>query len=230
MKYLVTTRADSNIKEMTDLTHPIFKRFAEQWGADFEVLDHETEKIHDGRPHFRIMKCHELHEVYDRILNIDSDTIITPQCPNLFEVVPEDCIGTVLEDKGSRLPDRRSHINKVQAEWGNVGWTEGYINTGVFVTSKQHKNIFTPHQGEFYREWGSDDVHIGYNINKYKHKVFELPYTFNHMGMFSEPWNGNPSRFESYIIHYAGRGIFDSGINSRVDQIKHDIKLLWGDK
>jgi len=230
MKKLITTRADANIKEMTDLTHPIFKEVAEKWGADFKVLDHETEKIHDGRPHFRIMKCYELHEEYDRILNIDSDTIITPSCPNLFDIVPEHCIGTVLEDKGSRMPDRRSHIHKVQAKWGPVGWVEGYINTGVFVTSKEHRNIFTPHEGEFYREWGSDDVHIGYNIHKYNHHLFELPYTFNHMSMFSEPWNGSPSRFLSNIIHYAGAGIYDGDVSSRLEQIKKDIKFFWEDK
>jgi len=48
--------------------------------------------------------------------------------------------------------------------------------------------------------------------------------------MFSEPWNGSPSRFDSYILHYAGGGRFpDKGKQSRVQLIRDDIKKIYGD-
>ena len=41
------------------------------------VLDHEPPVYADDKyPHFRIMKHHELHEEYDRILHLDTDIII----------------------------------------------------------------------------------------------------------------------------------------------------------
>jgi hypothetical protein len=49
---------------------------------------------------------------------------------------------------------------------------------------------------------------------------------WNHMTMFSEPWNGNANRFDSYIIHYAGKGVFDK--TSRMEQIKSDKDIIYG--
>jgi len=56
-------------------------------------------------------------------------------------------------------------------------------------------------------------------------EVHELSYKWNHMTMFSEPWNGNADRFESYIVHYAGQGIFDAG--GRQQQIQNDAEKVY---
>ena len=103
---------------------------------------------------------------------------------------------------------------------------EGYTNAGTFVVSKQHKNIFTPHNGEYWLDWGSADLHLSYNIHKYGHKIYELDFKWNHMTLFSEPWNNNADRFQSYIIHYAGGGLFDEGMISRKHQMESDLKKL----
>ena len=127
---------------MTDYTHPVIKYYAEKVGADFQVLSHISGCTHaQGKWHYRIFKHRELHEEYDRILHIDSDAIITPNCPNIFEIVPYDCIGTVYEDKGSRAADRRDRIKKAKMHFGNIDWTHGYIDTGVFLTSKFDSHI-----------------------------------------------------------------------------------------
>ena len=122
---------------------------------------------------------------------------------------------------------RHERIRKVQNKFGDVGWTEGYINTGVFLVSKPHKKIFEKINGEYWTDRGYDDVHLGYQIHKNNFSIHELPYQFNHMTMFSEPWNGSPSRFDSYIIHYAGAGIFNSNMYNREQQIKNDRGVLF---
>ena len=38
MKLLITTRADERIKHFSDISHPIFKRYAEKVGADFSSV------------------------------------------------------------------------------------------------------------------------------------------------------------------------------------------------
>ena len=98
MKNLIVTRADDAIKGMTDISHSIIKKFASKWEANFLSLDHVAECDGNGRFHFRIMKCYDLFDEYDRILSLDSDVILSPHCPNLFELVPNDAIGTVFED------------------------------------------------------------------------------------------------------------------------------------
>ena len=229
MKLLITTRADKNIKDITDLIHPIIKSFAKKWNADFSILSHISDcDVSDGRYHYRIMRLYDLLTEYDRIIQIDSDIIINKTCPNLFNLVPYNMIGTVLEDKGSRLNNRRALINRVQEMWGDISWKEGYINTGVFIVSKSHRGIFRRFLGNYWVQDGFDDVHLGYQIHRLGLKIFELDYRFNHMSIFSEEWNGNPLRFDSYIIHYAGNAKFsDKGKRGKVQLIEDDIKEIY---
>lgn len=226
MKLLIATRADEAIKDMTEITHPVIKLFADRWGADFLQIDSAADCEGNGRFHYRIMDFYDLYDDYNRILSLDSDILLAPNCPNLFEMVAEECIGTTFEDKGTRRANRHKRISEAQKKFGNVGWTEGYINTGVFLTSKQHREIFTKIDGEYWTDLGFDDVHLGYQIRRFGFKVKELSFKFNHMTMFSEPWNGSPDRFDSYIIHYAGVGVFEKGLD-RVEQIKKDHDRLW---
>jgi len=234
MKLLITTRADAACTEWAELMHPIFTQYAHRIGADFVILDETLNcpeagtGIGNGVYQYRIMKHYDLHEEYDRILHLDSDMLLSPECPNLFDVVPYDKIGTIFEDKGTRKSQRIQCIMNSQHQFGDIGWREGYINTGVFVTSKCHRDIYKKINGEYFTEWGTDDIHIGYLINKLKYEIEELPYQFNHMTMFSESWNENPDRFESHIIHYAGRGVFEPGsAPNKIEQAKLDYERWY---
>lgn len=226
-KLLVVTRSDSRIKEMTDITHPIIKKFAEKWGAEFRIFEEREWPVHPR--HYRIMELGELLNVYDRALCIDSDVIITPNCDkNPFEVVPESKIGTVLEDVGSRQGRRRELIRKVQSQYGNVGWEQGYINTGFFVVSKRHKDIFQSiNATDYWGGFGFDDVTLGYQIHAKKHEIYDLHYKWNFTTMFSEKWCGG-NRFKAFVIHYAGNGIFEDGVKNRLEQIKKDYGVIYG--
>lgn len=227
-KKLIATRADDKIKEMTDITIPIMKKYAEACDADFIVLDEPPLFMtEDNRPHYRILKIREYLEVYDRVLNLDADMIINKNCPNIFDVVPDDKIGSIYEDVGTRAEHRRGLIKNIQNKWGDVGWKSGYTNAGTFLVSKMHKDIFLPNDNKYYLGWGSVDVHLSYMIHKLKFEVYELPYKWNHMTMFSEPWH-NKDRFDSHIIHYAGGGIFDRKETNRLSQIKNDYKHIYG--
>jgi lipopolysaccharide biosynthesis glycosyltransferase len=229
MKLLVTVRADENIKGYTEITIPSIMEHAKKWGADFKLLSDESIcDVGDGKFHYRILELYTLLDEYDRILNLDADIIITDSCPNPFEYIDHDKIGTIYEDKGSRKPHRRALLNEIQSKWGNVNWGGGYINTGFFMVSKKHKDIFKVDDNKLWTGFGFDDVHLGYKINQNNFEVQELPYTFNHMTMFSESWCGNPDRFDSNILHYAGAGVFDRGVPNKLEQIKRDYKQIYG--
>tara|TARA_R110000744_G_scaffold367740_2_gene477342 strand:+ start:749 stop:1453 length:705 start_codon:yes stop_codon:yes gene_type:complete len=228
MKLLITTRADSGISHYTHLTHPVIKDYAKRVGADFKILSHKSE-CNEGigyDAHYRIFKHKDLHEEYDRILHIDSDILLMHNCPDIFKEVPYDSIGTIFEDKGSRKPARHQTISQVQQKWGDIGWREGYINTGMFLTSKCHSNIYETIDGEYWQGFGYDDIHMGYLINKYRHNIHVLSYKWNHMTMFSEEWNDNADRFRSHAIHYAGSGRFEPGVSSKLEQMELDKKRI----
>lgn len=211
MKRLVVTRADSKIQNWIDITHPIIKNYADRCNADFKVINNE---VQNNSRAYAIFQLYELFDTYDRILQIDTDTVIMKDCPNLFDFVKENMIGTIYEDVGSRKNHRRKLIQEVQNQRDNVNWISGYINTGVFILSKEHREVLNP-EGNLWDGFGYDDVEIGYRIHKFGFNVQELPYKFNHMGMFSEEWNGFHSRFNSNIIHYAG-----NGFNPVIDRFK----------
>ena len=224
MKYLITTRADDNVKWLSDITHPVFREYAKFCNADFMVLDHEPPIMSwDNRPHFRITKHYDLHEEYDRILHLDTDIIVNKNAPNIFEYVPEDKIGCVLEDWGreERVKDRRGMMKDIQEEWEDIGWDKNYINSGVFVTSKMHRDIYLPFKGKYWTSHGSDDIHMGYMIKHLNYEIFELPYQFNHTGTYSEAWNGSPDRMNSFFLHYAG----GEGIKR---ELVRDFQVIYG--
>ncbi len=220
MNKCIVTRADLNIKDMSDITHPLLKRYAKKCKADFKVLE-DSKELH---PHYRILQIYPLFKDYDRIAVIDTDVLVLKDCPSIFDEVPEDKIGAIFEDKGSRLVDRRQRIRSVQEKFTNVGWKTGYINTGVSVFSRYHKAIFKYSKGQaLWDDLGFDDVYLGYMLNFMKYEVYELDYTWCFMSMFSESWF-NASRYDAKMIHYAGGG-FDRRI-PRLNQIKQDYLLL----
>jgi len=229
MKTLIITRCDDNIKNITDISHPLLKKYAEFTKSDFLTLDGSPpSETDDDRPHFRIMEAYNLLGEYDRILSVDSDVILNRNTPNIFDVVPYDNIGSVYEDVGSRAQHRRNVMSEAQRKFKEIGWKQGYINTGFFVVSKPHRNIFTPIDGGYWTGFGSDDVHLGYQINKHGFNVHELSFRWNHMTMFSEPWNHNAHRFNSHVIHYAGGGTFDQ--TDRIGQMKSDLMTIYGEE
>lgn len=225
MKKLVATVSDEQVSGYNIYTLPIIKEYASQCGADFINLTNPYEGG-KGWWNYRTMKFYDLLDEYDSIFYMDSDAIITKNCPNIFEVVPDDTIGVVFEDKGSRQPERRNRIQRINEFYGPVNWSTGFMNGGIYIVHKCHKNIFKK-TDKLWGYPGFDSGHISYHIAKYKLKHIDLGYSWNHMTMFSEPWCG-ANRFDSYIIHYAGNGIFDQDCPSREEQIKRDFYRIYG--
>lgn len=242
-KRLIVTRADENLGQMSSLTHPVFREYAQRCGADFEVLS-EDYPCEDrlGKCHYRIMTLFDLFEDYNRILCVDTDVLLSPECPDVFDMVPAGEWASVFEDRGSRAQDRVERIDKVQKEWGDVGWEVGYINTGFVLFSENQRDAFQKNDGKLWLDRGYDDVHLGYMLNKLgqfqtdpEWTFYEFPYTYNHQSMFSEPWNGSPDRRDSYVIHYSGGAKFPGSGWSSLDwndpavREKHRLGLIRED-
>jgi lipopolysaccharide biosynthesis glycosyltransferase len=233
MKLAIVTRADSGVHHWIECTHQPIKEYAKKCGADFFVFDHDpVEMKHLNKYIFwRILKVNELFDQgYDRILHIDTDVLVTKNAPNIFDEVPYDHIGVVYEDKGTRKADRIRRINSIQSDFGDVGWKTGYLNEGVMLFSKCHRELFTSIDGKWVNTPnGPSQGHFGWKIHKHDMKVIDLGYKYNHMSMFSESWNGNKSRFDSYFIHYAGGANFpDKGNRDRMKVANDDKIKIYG--
>ena len=229
MKLLMATSADANLDGYTSHTLPIQEMWARKWGADYKILD---DPAYSRRAMwcYRTLVFYELLEVYDRILYIDADAIINKDCPKLFEMIPFDTIGVVMEDKGSRRKERLNRIRRVNTHLGEIDWQEGFFNMGVYVVSSIHCDIFQKVNGKLWEDKGWDSPFYSYQIMRLGYKYVDLGYKWNHMSMCSEGWNGSPSRFDSYIIHYAGGAKFpDKGERTREQLIRDDVKRIYGE-
>lgn len=211
--------SNTNIKAMSKISHILIQNYAKKCNAEFIIIN--KKKINLGTFHNEIFQCYEILDKYDRIAYIDTDVIINPITPNIFNTVPESMIGLIFEDIGPDKWNRRDDIKQVQKEFGNVGWEKGYLNNGFFVVSKIHKDIFKIDPDKFWNKLGYDDVQMGYNIHKYGFEVFQLPYKYNHISLFSmfgKNW------LKSFILHYAGRGFYRR--MPKEEQMKRDLEIL----
>ncbi|MBU3621118.1 glycosyltransferase [Polynucleobacter sp. CS-Odin-A6] len=217
-KLAIVTRA-SGIDDICKISHPLLREYAKKCKAEFIVISER--KVNIGLFHNEIFQLYDLLKEYNRICLIDSDVIIKPDTPNIFEVVPNSKIASVFEDYGSRKKSRQKLINSIQNKYGDINWKSGYINTGFFVCSDLHRDIFKVDNKNLWSDIGHDDVQIGYNINKLGYKIHELEHSYNHMSLFSEQ---GKSWLDSYVIHYAGNGFYRRML--RIDQMKRDLDIL----
>jgi len=229
MKLLMATSADDNLRGFISHTLPIHQMWARKWGADYMILSDPEYSVR-AMWCYRTLIFYELLEIYDRIFYIDADTIINKHCPNIFDAVPFDTIGAVMEDKGSRQRERLDRIRRVNAHLGEIDWQKGFFNMGVYVISKAHRDMFQRVDGKLWEDMGWDSPFYSYQIMRLNYKHIDLGYKWNHMSMFSEAWNGSPSRFDSYIMHYAGGAKFPDKKGKSMEQlIRDDVKKVYGE-
>ena len=174
---------------------------------------------------FEKNQIYELFDKYDRILRLDFDLIISPNCPNLFDIVPEDKIGGVFEDVRIARESRRSMMKNIQVHLGDLLWESGYLNAGVIVASKQHRELFHTTLEEIEEVQTIEGIttpeqdYLNYVIRELGFEVYELSYRFNHIMHFPQ------DRFNSYIIHYAGSKVYDQDLILKYNKKKNN--KLW---
>ena len=85
MKLAITTRTHTGFESISNLTYPSLIEYSKKCNADFikltKSINHEDS---DGKSHYKILNNYDTLEEYDRILHLDSDILITKNCPNIF--------------------------------------------------------------------------------------------------------------------------------------------------
>lgn len=191
-KAVVTLTIGDKHDGMREISHPLMKAYADKVGADFIVIDEI--KLRMGSLLLEKWQMFDLLFRYDRLMFMDTDILVTPSCPDVFDLVPVDKIGAFVE---SDYADRNQWIADIQGQLGHIGWEGEYINSGVVVYSYLHKPAFDrtlPHVVP------GDQHTINHRIKQNGFKVFPLSIKFNHMELC------NDDRLSSYIVHYAGSG------------------------
>lgn len=199
-------------KKISKFTLPYLKKYADKIDADFlNITEHNKDYITQKWNKFYI---YELLNKYKRIVYLDIDMIIREDCPNLFNVVPENRLGMFNE---GRYSPRQEYIEQASEYYKEPikKWNGKFYNSGVMVISRIHKQIFKLPRGIDYVE--TDQPYINLRIINDKIEMFDLHYDFNRMDILDKVCG--VSRLNSYIVHYAG-----APEEMIFDVLKRDIK------
>jgi ADP-heptose:LPS heptosyltransferase len=196
MNAIVTLVIGEEYKNLFKLTNSPMKKYADKIGAEFVILDKQI--LSKSLPQWEKFRLFNLLNKYDRIIYLDSDLVVRDDCPNLFEIVPEDSIGLFNE---APFVSRNGLINEVASVLKiNVEENGKYYNTGVMIVSKKHKFLFELPKVEVNNFF--EQTYFNVKLLDEKVKVFDLDYNFNRMSCIDR-FNGI-SRLDSFIVHYAG--------------------------
>lgn len=214
---ILTISIGDYYKNISEFTLPSIQKYAEKINADFlNINEHNKFYITQKWNKFYI---HELLNKYKRILYLDIDLIIREDCPNLFEIVPENKLG--MFNEGRYVP-RYEFLEQASEYYGEElkKWNGKFFNSGVMVISRIHKQLFKLPQGIDFVE--TDQPYLNLRILNDKIEMFELDYKFNRMDILDK--HCGISRLDSYIVHYAGAPqdqIFDV-LSGDIEQWKID--------
>ena len=194
---IVTITNGVDFEHIADLTHPSLKAYAEKCGAEFICLEPP------GLPYFEKFKLFDLLEEFDRVLYIDTDVLVTPDAPNLFDIVPVNQLG--LLEEGEHQPREDLIPNFCQALGLSAQGVDlsRYFNTGVMLASKEHKGVFAPWPTEFHPvDQFMEQTYLNYRVAKLRPQVFCLDPKFNWMTYHIN--DAHKTRIDGHFIHYAG--------------------------
>lgn len=207
MRALITVTIGEHFHRIAALTHPLLAAYARRIGADFIVLHGNSPK-----PWLEKFRVSDFLALYDRVLFLDTDVIVKPDCPDLFERVPAECFGAWLASRHN--PRFESNIARIQQALPDLGWRGDYFNSGVMVVSRCHRDAFA--KTIEYQDEYPDQTLLNYRVQRLGYPIADIGYRFNHTGVASQV----ADRFASYIIHYAGHG------PARASLIRADLAYL----
>ena len=237
-KVIATVAIGDKGQEWADISHPWMRRYAEACGADFFSLSGSG--LNDLWPGFSKLLLGRLLEDYDRLIYVDSDILISPNAPNLFDVVPSESVGATRIDQLSphEAPVLangwvKNDIELSQTMFGSVGWSDTYYNSGALVFSKAHKEIFdralksaqswhevsTDRSQETFRVFADQSL-FNYWTQALQFDVYDIGHAFNHTPAF----NLRNHRYASHFSHYVRMRPHRRGNRSR--QMRNDSWLM----
>ncbi len=214
---VVTLVLGEEARQMYAIAEPFFRHYAGRIGADFVPL--QTAALEAQNFYMEKFQVAELLDRYDRILFLDADILVQPHTPDLFSLVPASHFGVVYDNpdnSATETSSRKSELRRSQAALGDVGWTQGYFNSGVMVFSKSHRMLFeNADDCKRIKTRYPDQTLLNYNIHRYNVPVFHLDSRFNGMGILGfyskrinpkRPFAYGNNKFEAYIMHFANEG------------------------
>lgn len=204
-KLIFTITIGDDYQRIAEMTHPFMRQYAEKIGARFvSIKSTSHEKAHWEK--FRIADC--LNE-YDRVIFMDTDMFVTPDCPDLFALVPEHQIGMFNQESNSNILIDGIMAIASKVYKMPVKEDASYYNSGLIVASKCHKEVFKsppelyPTPSKNYPVLFYDEPCMNLLLAKAKENTPELMFDLGKEFNCIVRDDHFETRDKAYIIHYA---------------------------
>jgi hypothetical protein len=214
-----------NFEHVFEHTLPYFERYSKKTGADLIVIDSKSigvnnttlyqrnGAIYEGDvgliyPNLRFenLQAAKYFDTYERILLVDCDVIIKPDCPDYFNSDPKNLYVSIVDlYSDNKLKRSIERIKSIKEQLGEIeGWEQLYFNSGVMMLSKMHSVLFEYDFEKLNNITGQTRIQSFYNWNARKNNlsIVDMGPRFNfpsHRSLI----NG-VRREDAYIIHYTG--------------------------
>jgi len=229
-KYAVITCAVNHEgRLMHAVTGDNLRAYANRIGADFHVISGDNTQF--GL--IQKLQAGNYLDHYERIIFLDIDIVVSPECPSLFDIVPESCIGmhddyaaiaasTVekwLENEYKHLQESQGH-EPVEIPW--------CLNSGVIVCSRRHKGMFDPPKKPFLESHCAEQSLVNINIFKQKLNWVNLKRAYNWQWWIDRD-RPNKETGSVMIWHAAGFGMVNgkaAPYSHRIDWLKRRLREI----
>lgn len=191
-----------------EISHALMQAYAKRIGCDFiKITGKALEKV---EAHSRKLEIAGYLKDYERILFFDGDVVIHKDCPDLFDLVPDDMIGATVE-REPYFKDRPHILSEacnlygVKAEVDQL--CEGnWFNSGVMVISRNHADMFRVPEGKkLTRCHGfKDQALLNATRIKYQVPLYDLGFRFNYIASVMFNPDRPMSPFDADVFHATG--------------------------
>jgi len=202
------------LSEAERASHAIFRAYAEKYGLAFEIISEPAFRIRPNWFRKRRVWCQiekfQLHDAlgrYERVLFLDSDILLGPDCPDLFTLVPDGLLGCAYDDEGADAWKREAELRKLEKRLGTL--VEGpwrYFNSGVMVLDASHRPLFEMDRKAFIRGRWPEQTLLNYRVLKRGIRIHKLDPPYNFFPTGRNDWQEDAKRLSAPVIHYAGQG------------------------
>jgi hypothetical protein len=186
--------------------------YAERIGAKFICQTYPTKELGYG-PAAK-WEAAEIAADYDAALYLDTDCVVMPRCPNIFDFVPPDHWGLVDERPHlgpNHVRDGLAAVEAIAREL-RVPDPPHLFNSGVMVMPRRAKEIYAEHElagGHWTREQGALSVRLWAGQALYR----SIDSRFNCLMPFVRDFD--PAR--AWILHRAGQHHGERALDLRRD-------------
>jgi lipopolysaccharide biosynthesis glycosyltransferase len=225
-RVIATVTIGKTFEEMGGITHPLMRDYARRCQAEFVVFDQPRVAAVLGQNTYEKFQLDGLLASYERIAFVDTDILIAPDAPNVFELVP---VGTFAAASEEGYSQSARHKRLTQEVLGPVSWSRPYFNSGVMVLDRAHAAVFDLRAPKLL-QWAtgsdrqhhdlSDQPYLNYRVNELDLPFLDLGYRFNHTRVLTD----TKVRFRSHFVHYAGPSGHRYG--TRIEQLRKDAAVF----